>query len=81
VRVIVDTAGDTLPSAVLCASRSGQVRIDRLVLGLLRRPADLLDLLKLASRYRAAMQSLASLAALRVLGPLAFANRANAGYP
>ena len=81
VRVIIDTAGDALPSAVVSASRSGQVRIDRLLLGLLRRPADLVDLLKLASRYRAAMHSLAALAALRVLGPLAFVSQANAGCP
>ena len=49
VRAIVDTAEDEVPPAVSAASESGQVRIGRLFLGLLRSPADLMPLLRLAA--------------------------------
>jgi adenosylhomocysteine nucleosidase len=78
VRVIVDTAGDALPRAVLAASRSGQVEIGRLLLGIARRPGELPALLRLASRYRLAMRSLVLLADVRGLGPLAFASNSAA---
>jgi adenosylhomocysteine nucleosidase len=58
VRVIVDTAGDSLPPAVTATSRAGRVDIARLLWELLRAPADLGALLRLAARYRAAMRSL-----------------------
>jgi adenosylhomocysteine nucleosidase len=64
VRAIVDTAKDVVPPAVSAASESGQVRIGRLLLGLLRSPADLMPLLRLATRYRAATGSLQAVAAL-----------------
>jgi adenosylhomocysteine nucleosidase len=64
VRAIVDTAADEVPRAVSGASQSGQVRIGRLVLGLMRSPADLVPLLRLAKRYRAAIGSLRAVAAL-----------------
>jgi adenosylhomocysteine nucleosidase len=62
VRVIVDTAGDALPRAVAQASRSGQVQTGRLLLGLLRSPAEIAPLARLARRYRIAMRSLLQVA-------------------
>ena len=73
VRAIVDTAGDTLPAAVLAASRAGQVRILRLIQGLMRSPADLGPLLRLARRYRAATRALHAVARTDVLAAPAFA--------
>ena len=62
VRVIVDTAGDALPAAVLAATRSGRVHIGRLIGALALAPAQIPGLLRLAQRYRAASRSLAALA-------------------
>ena len=58
VRVIVDTAGDALPRAVVAASRAGQVQIWRLIFGLLLAPADIAPLVRLTRRYRIAIRSL-----------------------
>jgi adenosylhomocysteine nucleosidase len=58
VRVIVDTAADRLPRAVVNASRSGSVQISRLIAGLVLAPADVAGLIRLAQRYRLAMRSL-----------------------
>ncbi len=58
VRVIVDTAADSLPHAVTAASRAGGVDIARLLSELLRAPGDLGALLRLAARYRTAMRTL-----------------------
>ncbi len=58
VRVIVDTAADTLPSAVLRANRAGQVDLWRLLRGLALAPADIAPLLRLSRRYRAARRGL-----------------------
>lgn len=65
-RVIVDTAADVLPRAVVTASRGGQVNIRQLIGGLAAAPRDLVGLIRLARRYRAATRSLAALGALRV---------------
>jgi adenosylhomocysteine nucleosidase len=73
VRVIVDTAGDALPRAVLAATRFGRVRISRLILGIVRRPSDIGSLIRLAQRYRTAQQALAAVARTGALAPLAFA--------
>jgi adenosylhomocysteine nucleosidase len=62
VRVIVDTAEDVLPRAVVAASQGGQVRIWRLIGGLALAPAELFALIRLASRYRAATRSLTMVA-------------------
>ena len=62
VRVIVDTAADALPRAVVEASRGGQVRIWRLLGGLALAPAELAPLMRLAARYRTANRSLAAAA-------------------
>jgi adenosylhomocysteine nucleosidase len=59
VRVIVDTAGDALPAAVVAASRAGRVEIGRLIAGLVAAPREIAALIRLARRYRMAMRSLA----------------------
>lgn len=70
VRVIVDTAQDAIPSSVtVAAGESGQVRIARLLLGLARSPGDIVALIRLARRYRAAIRSLGAVAKLGGLGP------------
>jgi adenosylhomocysteine nucleosidase len=61
-RVIVDTAADVLPRAVVAASLGGQVRIWRLIGGLALAPGELAALIRLASRYRAATRSLTAVA-------------------
>jgi adenosylhomocysteine nucleosidase len=73
VRVIVDTAADALPGAVVSATGSAGLRLSRLVLGILRSPGELAPLLRLASRYRTAIRALTSVAASGALAPLAFA--------
>ena len=63
VRVIVDTAADTLPRAVMAAAcSSGRLPIGRLLASLARSPADLAALIRLLSRYRAARRSLGAVA-------------------
>ncbi len=62
VRVIVDTASDALPRAVTSASRAGRVHTGRLIMGLVTAPREIAGLLRLALRYRAAMQSLNAVA-------------------
>jgi adenosylhomocysteine nucleosidase len=63
VRVIVDTAADKLPRAVVNASRAGKVHIGRLVAGLVVAPGEIVALIRLAQRYRIAIRS------LRAIGP------------
>jgi len=72
VRVIVDTAHDVLPPAVIAASRSGQVQIWRLIRALALTPTDLAALVRLAQRYRAASRSLVAVARAGSLARLAF---------
>jgi adenosylhomocysteine nucleosidase len=66
VRVIVDTAADVLPRAVVAASTAGQVSLRRLLGGLAMAPLELVPLIRLARRYRAATRSLAAVADARV---------------
>lgn len=66
VRVIVDTAADVLPGAVVAASRGGQVNIRHLIGGIAAKPLDLAALIRLAHRYRAATRSLTAAADARV---------------
>jgi adenosylhomocysteine nucleosidase len=66
VRVIVDTAADVLPQAVMAASRGGHVNLGRLIGGLAVAPLDLIALIRLGQRYRAATRSLAAVAGARV---------------
>jgi adenosylhomocysteine nucleosidase len=70
VRVIVDTAADVLPRAVVAASRAGRVRTGRLVVGLLLAPAQIKPLIRLSQRYRAAIRSLRVIAETGALAPL-----------
>jgi adenosylhomocysteine nucleosidase len=60
VRVIVDGAADVLPQAVLAASRGGQLSVLRLVCGLAVAPRDIVGVIRLARRYRAATRSLSA---------------------
>jgi adenosylhomocysteine nucleosidase len=72
VRVIVDTAHDVLPPAVIAASRYGQLRIWRLICALAFAPTQLSALARLANRYRAASRSLAAVARAGALARFAF---------
>jgi adenosylhomocysteine nucleosidase len=63
VRVIVDTAADRLPRAVVAASRAGRVRLGRLIVGLILAPREIGALIRLARRYRVAMRSLRAIGA------------------
>ena len=71
IRVIVDTAGDVLPRAVMAASLGGQVSVRRLVGGLAAAPLELLALIRLAQRYRAATRSLTAVARADLPAPFA----------
>ena len=63
VRVIVDTAADRLPRAVVAASRAGRVQFGRLISGLVVAPGEIAALMRLAQRYRIAMRSLRAIGA------------------
>jgi adenosylhomocysteine nucleosidase len=63
VRVIVDTAADMLPRAVVAASLAGRVRLARLMGGLILAPREIPALLRLAKRHRIAMRSLQAIGA------------------
>jgi adenosylhomocysteine nucleosidase len=61
-RVVIDTAADTVPAGLTQATDAyGEANYARLAAGLLRAPADLVALLRLARRYRVALRSLRSL--------------------
>jgi adenosylhomocysteine nucleosidase len=70
VRVIVDTAADVLPRAVVAASRAGKVQMSRLIAGVLLAPAQIKPLIRLSQRYRTALTSLRVIAEAGVLAPL-----------
>ncbi len=70
VRVIVDTAADALPRAVVAASRAGGVEIWRLLGGLISAPGDVAGLMRLARRYRSAMRALRLVARAGSFAPL-----------
>lgn len=73
VRVIVDSAADSLPPAVTAAADSkGQLDVWRLIGALARAPADLPPLIRLARRYAAANRSLAMIAGTSSLASAAF---------
>ena len=61
-RVIVDTAADELPPAVIAASGGGRLRIGRLLAGLVRAPGDVRSLVRLSARYRIASRVLSAVA-------------------
>ena len=63
VRVIVDTAADILPRAVMAAAGSvGNWQIGRLIASLVMAPGDLAALIRLVPRYRAASRALGAVA-------------------
>jgi len=62
-RVIVDTAADRLPRAVVAASRAGRVQFGRLLAGMAMAPGEIAALVRLAQRYRIAMRSLRAIGA------------------
>jgi len=62
VRVIVDTAADVLPRALLAASRAGGLRLWSLIGSLALAPGDVGALMRLTRRYRVASRSLAAVA-------------------
>jgi adenosylhomocysteine nucleosidase len=70
VRVIVDTAADALPRAVVAASREGSVRIGRLLGGLIVAPAEVVAVIRLGLRYRSAMRMLKMVARAGSFAPL-----------
>lgn len=66
VRAVTDTLGMRVPGcAAGCIDRQGSIRVLRLLAGLLQRPADLPDLIRLARSFRTARRSLQSAAAHR----------------
>jgi adenosylhomocysteine nucleosidase len=73
VRVVVDTATDSLPPSVVRASSAGQVNLARLIRGLIASPREIPALLRLAARYRAARLALHTVALTGSLAPLKFA--------
>ena len=66
-RVIVDTAADALPPAVAAAGRAGRLSLMRLVLGLAAAPLDVVAVIGLARRYRAALRALECMAGAGLL--------------
>jgi len=72
VRAIVDTAGDTIPRAVMAAGSGGRVRLARLILGIAASPREIAPVMRLAKRYRAAARALRAVGRTGALAPLAF---------
>jgi adenosylhomocysteine nucleosidase len=62
-RVITDTADDSLPTAVLTAMREKKLRYAGVLGGVLMTPREIPDVVRLAWRYRAAHRTLRHLAA------------------
>ena len=69
VRVIVDSAAEVLPRAVMTASVGGSLRIWRLIGALALSPGDLAPLIRLARGYRAASRSFNTIAHAGLPGP------------
>jgi adenosylhomocysteine nucleosidase len=71
VRVIVDTAEDSVPPSLTSATTTtGTVRIARMIVGLLRAPSELGAFVRLLLRYRAARRTLVAVARCGALAPL-----------
>jgi adenosylhomocysteine nucleosidase len=67
VKVIVDTAGDTLPPALVAATDSGHLRVWRLIHWLVRAPTNIVIVVRLARRYQIAIRALRAVAAISSL--------------
>lgn len=77
VRVIVDAADQALPRAVAAAlDQQGRTQPIRLCAALVRRPRDLVGVLRLARRFARARRAMAC--AARALGPALYSPRAGA---
>jgi adenosylhomocysteine nucleosidase len=61
-RVIVDTATDTMPRSVMAASSSGELQLWHLIRALCSAPAEIVGVIRLARRFRAAQHSLRAVA-------------------
>jgi adenosylhomocysteine nucleosidase len=70
IKVIVDTALDTLPRAVMALDATGRIRAGQLAGILLRYPGELIALIRLAGRYRTALRVLRKIAAVGALRQL-----------
>jgi adenosylhomocysteine nucleosidase len=81
IRVIVDTAADSVPRALLGANRSGRLRLWRLIAAITLEPTALAALVRLAQRYRAARRSLRAVARAGSLGALAFPHLSDSRIP
>jgi len=79
VRVIVDTARDELPRAVVEASRTGQVQTWRLVRALALAPAEFAAVIRLARQYRMARRSLIAVTRAGSLAQFVFPALSDAG--
>jgi adenosylhomocysteine nucleosidase len=78
VRVIVDSASDTLPRIVTAAAdQEGHLQIWRLMSALALAPTQLAPLIRLARRYRAANRTLATVAHMGPWAPYAFPTRSD----
>jgi adenosylhomocysteine nucleosidase len=67
-RVVVDTATDVLPGSVMAASDgSGEVQIWRLIAGMVRAPSEIVDVIRLARRFRVAQSALRAVGRSRSL--------------
>ena len=64
IKVIVDTAVDALPQAVMAVDAGGQIRAAQMAGTLLRHPGEIMALVRLGGRYRRAMRTLRILASL-----------------
>jgi adenosylhomocysteine nucleosidase len=64
VRVIVDTALDALPAALIAVTDSGDLRVWRLIGWLALAPTNIIGLIRFARRYQIASQALRAAAAI-----------------
>jgi adenosylhomocysteine nucleosidase len=64
VKVIVDTARDALPPALVAATDSGHLRVWRLINWLVRAPTNIVSVVRLARRYQIARRALRAVAAI-----------------
>ncbi len=67
IKVVVDTATDSLPRAVMAVDGAGRIRALKLAGTLLRYPNEICALIRLAGRYGAARRSLRSLTSVSAL--------------
>ena len=69
-RAIIDTAADALPQAVAAAGAAGHLNMPRLIIDLASSPLEVVALIGLARRYRAAIRALKCMAGALLLTPV-----------